>query len=444
MKKRMTALAVFVVFVGAGAWWVYTSNQPATAVHALESAVEHDDGNQLLPYLISADGHDLNEQQSEKIVKWLKANPDTLKQTVSDLNAQAADLEKGDIPSIAQGNSSGGKRTFKLTKKDASLPFLARYQLEITPVFAYARAAKDISVAMDEAGVTIKSDAQDNTDDQYAYIIGPLFPGEHTLIAKKKTILGESQKNISFTSQLGEQTSLPINIQTRTVRVTTNLANAHLLYQGKKLPVAFEKQLLGYTAVLKEIPLHSYDLELVAETPFGTLNTKGQLSANDSGIDLEINPGKSPDVRNALKAFFLGYNKAWVSYAETKSSLAPLDKYLAPTSRARDSYVQELADYQRAAPEFKELFVGRLEAVAIDFGSLQITGDKTISISVKETFRDQWKQVSTGQTKDNGKEELYWSYQLQMTNGKWQILDNIELPTWSWSDKISDVDETKL
>jgi len=438
MKKWIAIIAGAVAVLCGGLLWAKAASGPENAVEKFEQAVKQNDIQLLQKYLTVKKTASVSKDQAVRVLSWLKRNTTVLDENLMNLEAQVKQL-KSNEQAASQTTSA-----FTIYKAGSSWIFFDSYQIDMKPTFAYTRALKEITLTTTEPGVTITEDVKESTIDQKAYKIGPLFPGEYTLVAKMSTMLGPIEKKITFSGQLGKDSTFPVHLDTKQLQIFTNHQNARLFYKGKQLPVKFSKDLLDYSTTLNNVPAEPLDFTLKAQTPFGELEAHGKAAEKDKTLDLPVEIGKAPHVRKALQTLFAAYNKAWVEYAQKKTTIAPLEKYLVANSKAKQSYETELAAFLKSPPLFQDVFAGKFQTVAIDFGSLRIENDKTVTIRAKEIFLDQWKNIGTGKIQNNGKEELYWTYKLQLVNGEWKIADYWEVPAWSWSDKISDIVEVKL
>ncbi|XOS90487.1 hypothetical protein ACLMAB_16290 [Brevibacillus laterosporus] len=69
----------------------------------------------------------------------------------------------------------------------------------------------------------------------------------------------------------------------------------------------------------------------------------------------------------------------------------------------------------------KQVFVGELLHLEIDFGSLEMVDDTHLKVMVREVYQDKWKNLGTKQINEHGQDEQCWEYELHKTNDKWQL-----------------------
>lgn len=303
--------------------------------------------------------------------------------------------------------------------------FFDNYKILVSPAYANIHVPATVKLEMKEAGIQIEPLAEDSTEKQKNYRIGPLMPGQHTVIAKVTSALfGDLTADASFEVKLHERPDVPIRLTTKQVEIRVDSNETKLFYKEKPIPVQYKESWGGYRVELADVPTLPITFTYKVSTPFGEITNEQTLGENDRVLECHTNLANAPEFKQTVGNLLRDYNKAWVIYAQSKRNLDGLKPYLAPHSQALNQFTQEIA-YPAST-----VFAGKLTNLAIDYQSAKLEDATHLTVPVIETYDDQWKNVATGEISANGTKDVFWRYTLELTNGSWKIASNNTLFSW--------------
>ncbi|WP_139491581.1 TcaA second domain-containing protein [Brevibacillus dissolubilis] len=433
MKWKIVVPLVAVIAAGTSLAFVgMRASDPEQVVKTFEIAVAQRDADTLLPLLTLPDElnahHELTLEQAEAITRTLHEHEQTYQRYLTDLQEQAHQYKSNPayLPaSLTQADAAPSLVVLKKTGKHWL--FFDRYQVQVKPMYATLTAPGQAKLVTNEKGVEIEPVSSANLPEGRKYVAGPYFPGNHQVTATLPSPFGEIKKELTFAVDFGVNPNVPVNLDTKEIKIYTNYPNAKLYYQGKPLSAIFEKSWNDYVATIGPAPLQPIELMVKAKTPFGEMQAVGNLEAQEKNLDLPISFATSDELRQQIGKLLLDYNQAWVNYAQSKTSLEQLETYLTQDGNVRENLVYEVESFRDTPEEYKKVFVGKLTGLAADFGSLEMQGEDAVTLMVKETFDDQWKNASSGEITGDGTQILYWNYELIYTAGEWKIANNYEI-----------------
>ncbi|RAP27493.1 hypothetical protein EEL32_22110 [Brevibacillus laterosporus] len=404
---------------------------PETVVKQFQQAVEQ---NQLdifvqvttVPTGVKAT---LTDKNAAGIIASLSKHTETWKTYVNSLTEQAASYQANPsyIPEALE--DAAAANSLLVLKKVGNV-----YKVQVRPVYMQLIGPKGTKLVTGEQGVEITPETQSaqpkqkkseevtsEQDNKDTFKVGPFFPGEHFMNGSLPTMLGTVSTEIKFDVSYGRSQQVIVNFPVRDVKVYTNVNKAKLFHNGQALPVTFEKSFTGYDALITNAPKKALEFTIKATTPLGEVSNTGTLGEQDTFIDLPIQISEAGSVEDEISAFFKAYNKAWLQYAKTKTSVDPLVPYLSANGDEKKSYDREVEQFKITPNVLQQVFVGDLLHLEIDFGALEMVDDTHLKILVREVYQDKWKNLSTKQISDHGQDEQCWEYELHKAGDKWQL-----------------------
>ncbi len=420
-KKIAPLLAVLVV---AGGFYLMgkASSDPEKIAEKFQRSLETNDEKTLLSLLAVPKQIEpqavLTEENAGKLLKAIKMSGKT-ERFVNQLKEEAIQYKEN--PDTDLDNDD---QVLSLVKNGKTWLFFDQFKVQYAPSFGKISTTPNVRLSTVEKGVQIKEEPSGSSVNRKTYEIGPLLPGEHTVQAKLNSSLGEFTHEEKFEVSLGEEPQVDIRLQMKQVSVTSNFKDVRIYYKEKPLALAFKQSWGTYEAVLRDIPAVPLEFTIKADTPFGEIVENQTLEDFDTYLSFKGKLSNAPNIRTTLGKFFVDYNQAWVKYASTKTSTEILKPFIAPGSTQLQKFEREISDSS------KRLFVGQLTGVAIDYSSVKLEKDSELTVSVKETYDDKWKDPLTGQITGNGKQDVYWIYKLKLVNGEWKILENYQPFFW--------------
>ncbi|MCG7316192.1 hypothetical protein [Brevibacillus laterosporus] len=404
---------------------------PETVVKQFQQAVEQKQVDIFLQVTTVPTGVKavLTDKNAVGIIESLSQHTETWKTYVNSLTEQAASYQTNPTYKPETLDDAESANSILVLKKEGSL-----YKVQVRPIYMQLIGPKGTKLATGEQGVEIapqtqpaQSEKQQNKemtaeqDNKATFKVGPFFPGEHFMNGSLPTMLGTVSTEIKFDVGYGRSPRVIVNFPVRDVKVYTNVNKATLFHNGQAIPVTFEKSFTGYDVLITNAPKKALEFTVKASTPLGEVSKTGTLGEQDTFIDLPIQISEAGSIEDDISAFFTNYNKAWLQYAKTKTSVDPLLPYLSPNGDEKKSYEREVEQFKTTPDILKQVFVGELLHLEIDFGSLEMVDDTHLKVMVREVYQDKWKNLGTKQINEHGQDEQCWEYELHKTNDKWQL-----------------------
>jgi|GEM_PF-2323500 len=407
---------------------------PETVVKLFKQAVEQKQADVFLQVTTVPTGVKavLTDKNAVGIIENLSQHTETWKTYIGSLADQAVSYQTNPSYKPEALDDAEEANSLLVLKKEGSL-----YKVQVRPIYMKLMGPKGTKLATGEQGVEIvpetqsepsdqkqakkQTSEQDDEEDQVTFKVGPFFPGEHFMNGSLPTLLGTVTTEIKFDVNYGRSKRFKVNFPVRDIKVYTNVKNAAQFHNGQAIPVTFEKSFTGYDALIKNAPKKALEFTVKASTPLGEVTKTGTLGEQDTFIDLPLQISQAGNIEGDVSAFFTNYNKAWLQYAKTKTTVDPLLPYLSPNGDEKQSYEREVEQFETTPDILKQVFVGELLHLEIDFGSLEIVDNTHLKVMVREVYQDKWKNLSTNQIDDHGQDEQCWEYELHKIKDKWQL-----------------------
>ncbi|WP_019120202.1 TcaA second domain-containing protein [Brevibacillus massiliensis] len=405
-----------------------SSADPQKTVARFQQAMEENNAKLLFSQVTlpetAAERSMWTEDAANQMIAAVKASG-KLAELVADLSKEAEQYQEKSGAAPASSEEKSGESTFVLKKNGKKWLFFDDYKVQYTPAYAKTTVPREITLSTDEQGVEIKQSSSRSSADNQAYIIGPLLPGEHRIKAKMQTDFGEVESETRFTVPIGKVPAVTVNLETKKVKIAANLPGGQLYYQGKPIEAEFSQSWGTYTATIEDVPFAPLDFTLKVQTPFGELEQQKTLAQSDTSLEFAFDLAGAPQFKSTIKGVLLEYEKAWVEFVKDKSSM----KGLAPLL-AKDS--PKIAQFQREIAEVPKLvFAGKLTGLAINYSSATMDDPTHLQVTAKVTYEGKWMHSESKIVTQEGKEEHYMTFDLQLAGDSWKILDSRENYVWS-------------
>ncbi|MFM1655324.1 TcaA second domain-containing protein [Brevibacillus sp. B_LB10_24] len=406
-----------------------SSADPQKTVARFQQAMEENDAKLLLSQIAlpetAAERSMWTEDAASQMIAAVKASG-KLAELVEGLSKEAEQYQGKSGAAPASSEEKSRESTFVLKKSGKKWMIFDDYKVQYTPAYAKTAVPREIALATDEQGVEIKqSSGGGSSADNQAYMIGPLLPGEHRIKAKMQTAFGEVESETRFTVPIGKIPPVTVNLETKEVKIAANLPGGQLYYQGNPLEAEFSPSWGSYTATIEDVPFAPLDFTLKVQTPFGELEQQKTLAQSDTSLEFAFDLTAAPQFKSAITGVLLEYEKAWIEFVKDKSGL----KGLAPLL-AKDS--PKIAQFQREIAEVPKLiFDGKLTGLAINYNSATMDDPTRLQVTAKVTYEGKWMHSESKIVTQEGKEEHYMTFDLQLAGDSWKILDSRENYVWS-------------
>ncbi|MGD8189928.1 TcaA second domain-containing protein [Brevibacillus ginsengisoli] len=416
-------VVVCVIFYTLGS----ASADPKKVVENFERAVKENNSALMLEQLTLPEQIEDKSVLTEEVAKAILADIQSnrmLEMYKADFLQSANNLhDKPDVTLKHDKQREAARLTF--VKDGHKWLFFDNYKILISPAYSTLRVPNKVKLETKEKGIQIESMIEGSSEEQKNYIIGPLLPGKHTLVARfTSDLFGDMTADTPFEVKLRMYPDIPLHLSTKQVEISVDSNETKLYYKDKQIPVQYQESWNGFRAELDEVPTMPISLTYKVVTPFGEITHEQTLGEQDRLLQCPASLAEAPEFKKVVGDLMRDYNLAWVIYAQSKSNLDGLKPFLTPNSPTLNQYTEEIA--QPAS----RVFVGKLTNLAIDYQSAKLKDATHLTVPVIETYDDQWKNVSTGEISSNGSKEVFWRYTLELTDGKWKISQNETLFSW--------------